>query len=86
MTLLFDYAESGFHTTTDTLNGFELADESGIFHTAQAEIQGSTVVLTCPEVSLPTQARYFWTDYADVTLFGANGLPVAPFHTHLQYK
>lgn len=86
MTLLFDYAESGFHTTTDTLNGFELAGESGIFHTAQAEIQGSTIVLTCPEVSLPTQARYFWTDYADVTLFGANGLPVVPFHTHLQYK
>lgn len=85
MTLLFDYAESGFYTTTD-IGGFELAGEDGIFHAAQAEIKESTIVLTSPEVPVPHQARYFWTDYTEVSLFGANGLPLAPFHTHLRYQ
>lgn len=86
MILEFDYADAGFHTTTDTLSVFELAGEDGIFHPAQASIHGHTIELVCPEVPAPNQARYFWTDYADVTLFGANGLPVAPFHTHLHYE
>ncbi len=86
MSLQFQYAEEGFHTTTDTLNGFELAGEDGIFHPAHAEFHDNTIVLTCPEVPTPHQARYFWTDYAEVTLFGKNGLPLAPFHTHLHYE
>lgn len=86
MLLEFDYADAGFHAATDTLSGFELAGEDGIFHPAQASIHGHTIELICPAVPVPRQARYFWTDYADVTLFGANGLPVAPFHTHLHYE
>ena len=35
------------------------------------------------EIEEPVMARYLWTNYGEVTLFGANGLPVAPFRTHV---
>ena len=41
------------------------------------------MVLRSEEVETPVMARYMWIDYAEVTLFGANGLPVAPFRTRV---
>lgn len=33
------------------------------------------------EVPNPVSARFQWTNYNEVTLFGKNGIPVAPFRT-----
>ena len=85
ITLHFDHAKGGFLQTADTLTGFELADKSGVFIPCKAEVNGETIVLTGPEGFTPVHARYFWTDYAEVTLFGKNSIPLAPFHTGLQY-
>lgn len=85
VTLYFDYAKGGFLQTADTLTGFELADETGEFIPCEAKIQGTSIVLTAPQDFIPVHARYFWADYAEVTLFGKNHIPVAPFHTGLQY-
>ena len=60
------------------LSGFEAAGTDGKFLPAKAEISGSTIVLSAP-VSPVTAVRYKWTDYAEVELFGTNGLPVPPF-------
>ena len=35
------------------------------------------------EVKKPAYVRYLWTNYGDVTLYGKNGIPVAPFRTSM---
>ena len=67
----------------DSIKGFELAGADGVYKTAAAEIKGNTIVLRSEEVAKPVSARYMWVGYGEVTLFGANGLPVAPFRTSL---
>ena len=79
----FYHAEHGFEVRGDEVKNFEIAGEDGKFVPACAEIRGSAVVLRSEEVKTPVKARYMWTDYAEITLFGANGLPVAPFRTSL---
>ena len=79
----FSYAEHGFTVHGEEIKNFELAGADGKFVPARAEIRGSSIVLSSDRVTAPVAARYMWTDYAEVTLFGANGLPVAPFRTDL---
>lgn len=61
--------------------GFELAGADGVYHPAQAVLDGASVRLTCAEVPVPVSARYAWQNYGPVSLFGANGIPAAPFRT-----
>lgn len=46
-------------------------------------MQGSilTIKLTSDNVKQPMYARYFWKNYGKVRIFGANGIPLAPFRT-----
>lgn len=81
--LSFYHAEHGFKVKGEQITNFELAGEDGVFVPAKAEIRGSSVVLSSEEISAPVAARYMWTDYATVTVFGENGLPLAPFRTSL---
>ena len=57
----------------------EVAEEGGDFVPARAMIEGSLLHLTAPGVAYPTRARYAWTDYGKVNLFGGGGLPLEPF-------
>ena len=58
----------------------EIADETGNYVPAEAEIRGNVLLLSSPQVPHPVRARYAWTDYSDrVNLFGENGLPLEPF-------
>ncbi len=69
-------------TEGGTVSGFEIWGADGEPHPAAADISApGKIVLTCPEVSRPTGARYCWTNYAPVTVFGDNGLPLVPFNT-----
>lgn len=81
MILHFDHADRGFSVIGDKITNFELAGEDGNFVPAEASANGTTIVLHSEQVTAPAMARYLWIDYAEVTLFGANGLPVAPFRT-----
>lgn len=80
----FDFAE-GFEVRADEITGFEIApakftysDED--FVPAKAEIIGKDKIrLTAPGVGYPGNARYLYTNWGNVTLFGENGLPVEPF-------
>lgn len=40
-----------------------------------------TLKLTSDRVREPKYARYFWKNYGKVRIFGANGIPLAPFRT-----
>lgn len=79
MLLKFEHCD-GFEVR-GKLNGFELAGADGEFHTANAEIDGSMIRVSSERVERPESVRYLWTNYAEVTLFGRNGLPVPPFGT-----
>ena len=61
--------------------GFELAGADGVFHPANAAFAPDCITLTAKNVPAPQYARYAWTNYMQVTVFGMNGLPLAPFRT-----
>lgn len=82
MELTFDYAQDGFVCHGDKASGFELAGADGVFVEAGADFEKDKIFLHSDEVREPVMARYLWTNYGEVTVFGANGLPMAPFRTH----
>jgi len=63
------------------LRGFTMAGPDGVFHPANARIEGFTVVVSSPEVKLPSAVRYGWQNVADGNLFNQSGLPASPFRT-----
>lgn len=84
MEISFRYARNGFSVKGE-LSGFEIAGADEKFYPAKAVVLSdrNTVFLCSEEVKQPVMARYLWTNYGEVTLFGANGLPAAPFRTHI---
>mgnify|MGYP002624304507 CR=1 FL=1 len=78
--LSFDYAENGFDIRGDKPLGFEVAGEDGEFRPADVRVEGSVIRVSSPEVEKPVYASYNWYNYAEVNVFGKNGLPLAPFN------
>jgi sialate O-acetylesterase len=64
---------------------FELADESGNWHPAQASINGHVVVVHSPTVTKPRAVRYACSGApANANLYNQAGLPASPFCSDLQ--
>ena len=82
MEIAFVHAQEGLTFTGDAPEGFELAGEDGVFEKAEASFEGNKVFLKSENIKEPVMARYLWTNYAEVNVFGKNGLPMAPFRTH----
>ena len=80
MRLYFD--NCGGFTCGGEISGFEIAGADDIYHPAKAEICGETILLSCDEVRYPVSARYQWINYAEVSLFCKNGLPLSTFRTN----
>lgn len=57
----------------------EIAGEDGVFHPAEATLDGVLLHLTSAEVPHPVGVRYAHVNWGKVCLFGVNGLPLAPF-------
>lgn len=57
----------------------EIAEEEGDYLPAEVRIEDQKLILSNTALRRPVRARYAWTDYAKVRLFGKNGLPLAPF-------
>ena len=81
--LYFKYADSGFNVSGDDaeIKHFELCGDDGVYHAAHAVVEGNTILLDCPEVKEPKEARYFWNRYGEPNIFTAQGLPIVPFRT-----
>lgn len=79
--LLFDYAESGFDINGDEIIGFEIAGEDKKFLYAKAENYGDKIFVFNPTITNPKYVRYNWTNFGPVTVFGKNGIPLAPFRS-----
>jgi len=68
----------------DTLQGFAIAGEDGVFHWADAVIDGATVVVSSSEVPSPVAVRYAWARTAPwANLFNKDGLPALAFQTEM---
>lgn len=77
----FDYAGSGLvgRGPDGAVQGFDLAGPDRRFHPAQARIDGDRVIVSCPEVPVPSMLHYAWAGFPQCTLFSRDGLPATPF-------
>jgi len=67
---------------SDTLQGFTIAGTDGVWHWADAKIDGETVVVWSDKVPSPTQVRYaFAAKRQWANLFNKDGLPATVFST-----
>jgi sialate O-acetylesterase len=76
----FAHADGGLATRGGApLGGFTLAGADGVWHDADARIEGQRVVVRSRAVPAPTAVRYAWADNpVAATLTNAEGLPAAP--------
>ena len=62
-----------------TVQGFILAGEDGVYHAAEARLEGNIVRVSSDAVASPRALKYAWNDFPKVNLYGEAGLPVLPF-------
>ena len=79
--LLISFENQGGFRVTGEKCGFEIAGEDKEYKPADFEIRGDRIFVFNKDIPEPKNVRYLWTNYGDVTLYGASGLPVAPFRT-----
>ncbi|MEM1058069.1 MAG: sialate O-acetylesterase [Verrucomicrobiota bacterium] len=76
----FEHAEGGLELKDTGESLFELAGPDGVFHPATAKVEGDTLVVESPAVSEAAGVRYAFRPFMPrVSLYGASGLPAAPF-------
>jgi sialate O-acetylesterase len=79
--LSFDHTDGGLECKGDRLTGFAIAGEDKVFHWADAEIEGDTVLVRSVDVSVPAAVRYGWAENPECNLYNGAGLPASPFRT-----
>jgi sialate O-acetylesterase len=79
--LSFDHADGGLAVHGDKLGEFSIAGADRKWHWAHARIDGTEIVVSCPEVPEPLAVRYAWQTNPAATLFNGAGLPAVPFRT-----
>jgi len=77
----FSHAPGGLAVPKgQTLQGFEIAGADGVWHWADAKIEGKTVVVSSAEVASPTAVRYGWAQsHPWANLFNTARLPALTF-------
>jgi sialate O-acetylesterase len=78
----FTHVDAGLVAKGAPLAGFEVAGADHHFVSAQATIEGSTVLVHSDSVPAPVAVRYAWANYpAGCNLYNRAGLPAAPFRS-----
>ena len=78
----FDHTGTGLRTSDSRPpNWFEIAGADKNFVTAQAKIDGNTVLVWSDAVPRPVAVRFGWHEEAEPNLINKEGLPASPFHT-----
>ena len=97
MRVSFEHADSGLMvarkeglaspkpTPGGELAHFELADENGVWHAAQATIDGTEVIVRSSHIRVPQAVRYACSGApANANLYSQSGLPASPFCSDLR--
>ena len=74
----FDHA-NGLAAKGGALVGFEIAGADGKYVSADATIEGSSVVVSSAAVTNPVSVRYGWAASPTCNLVNKEGLPASPF-------
>jgi sialate O-acetylesterase len=74
----FDHAE-GLTAKGGAPEGFEIAGADHKYRSANAKLDGTSVVLNCPDVPEPKFVRYAWKDVPTANLYNSADLPASPF-------
>jgi sialate O-acetylesterase len=77
----FSHAD-GLVARDGNLKWFTIAGADGKFVSAEAKIDGKTVIVRSPEISKPAAVRYAWVNFSDGGyLYNSAGLPAAQFRS-----
>lgn len=81
--VMFENVANGWRPfDTNTIQGFTIAGEDKVFHTATAQIvEEGKIAVSSPKVSNPVAVRYAWADNPVVNLYSKQDLPLAPFRS-----
>ncbi|MDP9002393.1 MAG: sialate O-acetylesterase [Myxococcota bacterium] len=82
--LFFKHTETGLTFKGNVATGFEIAGANNVYSPATARIDvNSTLVVSSPSVTAPTNVRYAWAGFPMASLYngGAPPLPASPFRT-----
>jgi sialate O-acetylesterase len=82
--LWFDHTGRNLHVRGRDLIGFEVAGADGVFHPADAKVEGQTVLVSSDKVPEPTAVRYGWADSPECNLYNSENLPASPFRAVLR--
>ena len=68
-------------SASNPLQGFEVAGQDGVFYTADASIQGNTVIVHSDKVTKISQVCYLWglAPNSSSMLYNSVNLPASPF-------
>jgi len=82
MRVKFTHLGGGLVAKDGPLKWFQISGADRQFVDADAKIDGDSVVVSRPDVTMPEAVRYAWVNYPDgCNLYNAAGLPAAPFRT-----
>jgi len=80
--LSFTHIGGGLVAKGGPLKWFQIAGADQKFVTADAKIDGETIVVSSSQVAAPVAVRYAWDNYPDgCNLWNAADIPAAPFRT-----
>ncbi len=79
--LVFDHVGSGLELRPARRGRFLIAGADRQFFTAEARVDGRTLVVSSRRVPRPVAVRYAWGASPDASLFNLEKLPAAPFRT-----
>lgn len=86
----FNYSDSGLTvgkrgidaSAESSVRGFAIAGADKKWHWANAQIDGTAIVVSHPDVPVPVAVRYaFSNNPVNANLYNAEGLPASPFRT-----
>ncbi len=79
--LSFDFVNEGLEIGKEIPNQFEISDENGQFHAAQAKVVGDKIEVSSAKVKNPVDVRYAYKNGSQASLFNGAGLPAPSFTT-----
>ena len=77
----FDHAVGLKTNDGSSVKGFVIAGRDKKFEWAEAQIDGTAILVRSDKVREPVSVRYAWANNPPVNLYNADGLPVSPFRT-----
>lgn len=82
----FDYAEGLHASYGNSISGFEICGEDGLYYPATAIVQNNKIHVRSDVVKNPISARYAWQPFTRANLVNKYGLPASTFETKKSYE